>query len=75
MKFVQNARCHVQPPKQSTNREKQVLGLIHSDICSLMNTELLDSAKYFVTFIDDYSRYTETVLLRNRSNVLQAFKK
>ena len=35
---------------------------------------LWGGAKYFVTFIDDASRYTEIVMLRNRSEVIQAFK-
>jgi len=39
-----------------------------------MNTESLDGAKYFATFIDDYSRYTETTMLRQQSDVLTAFK-
>ena len=70
------AKCkiHALPFKRSETRETQVLGLIHSDICGPMNTESLGGAKYFVTFIDDYSRYTETTMLRNRSDALQAFK-
>lgn len=39
-----------------------------------MRTESLGGARYFVTFIDDYSRYIETAMLRDRSEVLQAFK-
>lgn len=70
------AKCkiHVQPFKSSSNREENILGLVHSDICGPMSTESLGGAKYFVTFIDDYSRYTEAIMLRNRSDVLQAFK-
>ena len=69
------AKCKIQalPFKRSETRETQVLGLIHSDICGPMNTESLGGAKYFVTFIDDYSRFTETAMLRNRSDALQAF--
>lgn len=51
-----------------------MLGLIYSDICGPMNVESLGGAKYFVTFTDDCMRYTETVTLRNRSDVLEAFK-
>lgn len=70
------AKCkiHVQPFKSPSNREENILGLVHSDICGPMSTESLGGAKYFVTFIDDYSRYTEAIMLRNRSDVLQAFK-
>jgi transposase InsO family protein len=70
------AKCkiRVQPFTQSVNREKELLGLVHSDICGPMGTESLGGAKYFVTFIDDCSRYTETAMLRSRADVLQAFK-
>ncbi|CAK9827078.1 Retrovirus-related Pol polyprotein from transposon TNT 1-94, partial [Anthophora retusa] len=70
------ARCkiNVQPFKPSHNREKRILGLVHSDICGPMRIESLGGARYFVTFIDDSSRYIETAMLRNRSDVLEAFK-
>lgn len=69
------AKCkiHVLPFKNSTHREKNILGLVHSDICP-MNVESLGGAKYFITFIDDCTRYTETTMLRNRSDALEAFK-
>lgn len=70
------AKCkiNVLPFKPTTNRENELLGLVHSDICGPIDIESLGGAKYFVTFIDDCSRYTETVMLRRRSDVLQAFK-
>lgn len=70
------AKCkvHTLPFKNSTHRDKDVLGLIHSDICGPINTESLGCAKYFVTFTDDRTRYTETTMLRKKSDVLDAFK-
>jgi hypothetical protein len=69
------AKCkiRVQPFTQSVNREKELLGLVLSDIRGPIGTESLGGAKYFVTFID-CSRYTETAMLRSRADVLQAFK-
>lgn len=63
------------PYKEAEHRQKEKLGLIHSDICGPMKNESLGGAKYFATFIDDFSRYTETVMLRQRSDILTAFKK
>lgn len=70
------AKCkiHVQPFKNSVHREREILSLIHSDICGPMSVESLGGAKYFVTFSDDCTGYTETIMLRNRSDVLEAFK-
>ena len=39
-----------------------------------MRVESLGGAKYFVTFTDDCTGYTETMMLRNRSDVLEVFK-
>jgi len=68
------AKCkiHVKSFKPSTTREKEILSLIHSDICGLINVESV--AGYFITFIDDYSQYAEIVMLRNKSDALHVFK-
>jgi len=63
------------PYKPSKNRCNEKLGLIHSDICGPMRTESLGGAKYFATFIDDHTRYTETIMLRHKSDILEAFQK
>lgn len=59
--------------KNSEHLQKEKLGLIHSDICGSMKTESLGGAKYFATFIDDFSR-TETTMLRQKSEILTTFK-
>lgn len=67
-------KINIQPFRSSENRETEVLGLIHSDICGPMSVESMAGSKYFVTFIDDSSRYVEVTMLRHRSDVLNAFK-
>jgi len=62
------------PYKRSSNRAKTVLELVHSDICGPIETESLGGAKYFVTFVDDFSRYTEVAMLKSCSKVLNAFQ-
>nr|GEV66525.1 zinc finger, CCHC-type [Tanacetum cinerariifolium] len=44
-------------PFQNVKRETKVLELIHSDFCDLHATPSLGNKKYFVTFIDDASRF------------------
>ena len=36
---------------------KELLKLVHSDACGKVNTKSLGGAEYFLTFIDDKSRY------------------
>ena len=55
-------------------RSTRKLQLVHSDVCGPMQTESFGGQKYFVTFIDDYSRCCAVYLMRNKSEVLEKFK-
>ena len=55
---------------QSTRR----LELVHSDVAGPMQTESFGGAKYFVTFIDDYSRCVTVYPMKHKSEVLDRFK-
>ncbi|GJU66055.1 zinc finger, CCHC-type containing protein [Tanacetum coccineum] len=46
-------------PFQNVKCETEVLELIHNDLCDLHATPSLGNKKYFVTFIDDASRYAK----------------
>jgi len=45
-----------QPFEYSHKRAKNVLDLVHSDLCGPMSVSSVGGAKYFLTFIDDHSR-------------------
>lgn len=62
-------------PQESKWRANEPLGLIHSDICGPMQTPSLGGNRYFITFIDDYSRMCWVYFLRNKSEALHVFKK
>ena len=47
--------------------------LIHSDIWGPSPTATVDRSKYFVIFIDDFSRYTWIYLMHNRSELAQIY--
>ena len=48
--------------------------MIHSDICELNGILTRGGNKYFITFIDDASRYTYVYLMRNKDQAFQMFK-
>ena len=50
------------------------LELVHSDVCGPMPTESIGGCKYFMTFIDDYSRCCSVYFMRHKSEVLDKFK-
>ena len=43
------------------------LNVIHSDVCGPMSTHARGGFIYFITFIDDYSRYGYLYLMRYKS--------
>ena len=49
--------------KKNANRSSNILEIIHTDICC-PDTDM-PGQKYFITFIDDYSRYMYVYLLHN----------
>ena len=55
-------------------RSTRKLQLVHSDVCGPMHTESIGGRKYFVTFIDDFSRCCAVYFLRHKSEVLEKFK-
>lgn len=56
-------------PKESLSNTHSVLDLIHTDVCGPMQTATPGRKKYFLTLIDDYSRYTVVYFLENKSEV------
>ena len=60
---------------QSTGSElaKNMLDIVHSDVCGPMQTPTFASKRYFVTFIDDKSRFCVVFLMRSKSEVLDKF--
>ncbi|GJR98042.1 zinc finger, CCHC-type containing protein [Tanacetum coccineum] len=61
-------------PFQNIKRETKVLELIHSDLCDLHASPSLGNKKYFVTFIDDASRFCYVYLLHTKDEALDKFK-
>ena len=55
-------------------RSSEKLQLVHSDVCGPMHTESFGGQKYFVTFIDDFSRCCAVYFMKKKSEVLEKFK-
>ena len=48
--------------------------MIHIDICGPITLNAMDGYKYFITFINDYSRFGWIELLAKKSKLLNTFK-
>ena len=55
-------------------RATQPLELIHSDVCGPMSVRARGGYEYYVTFIDDYSRYAYVYLMQRKSETFERFK-
>lgn len=61
-------------PFHKVMRSSVILELIHSDLCDLHATPSLGNKRYFVTFIDDASRFCYVYLLHTKDEALDKFK-
>ena len=61
-------------PQESQTRPSKLLELIHSDVCGPMNIKSCGGARYFVTFIDGYSRYIHVYFIKSKDEVFNVFK-
>ncbi|GAA0148498.1 hypothetical protein LIER_07922 [Lithospermum erythrorhizon] len=61
-------------PFPAISIESKLLDLIHNDLCDLSDSLTIESYRYFVIFIDDYSRYCQVYLLKFKDEVLEKFK-
>nr|KYP58379.1 Retrovirus-related Pol polyprotein from transposon TNT 1-94 [Cajanus cajan] len=56
-------------------RAKDSLELIHTDVCGSMRTPSHTNNRYFILFIDNFSRMTWVYFLKTKSEVFGIFKK
>ena len=60
--------------KANGYRAKEVLNLVHTDICGPISTGARGGYEYFISFIDDYSRYGYIYMMHHKSEVFEKFK-
>lgn len=59
---------------KDSQRSTEPLYLIHTDFCGPFANKTICGNKYFITFIDDYTRYCQVFLLTEKSQALEKFK-
>jgi hypothetical protein len=57
-----------------SERVSDFLGLVHIDVCGPMSSVARCGFQYFITFIDDFSRYGYIYLMRHKSESFEKFK-
>ena len=56
------------------NRTKDLLELVHSDVCVSMSIQARGGYEYFITFTNDYSRFGYVYLMKWKSEGFEKFK-
>ena len=57
----------------SSRRAGEPLDLLHNDLCGKMNEKSLSGAEYFLSFIDDKTRYVWVYFLKSKDQVFEKF--
>lgn len=73
-KVCSEAKLTALPFPKKSHRSNELLNIVHTDVCGPFKVESKGRAKYFVTFTDDFSRWTEVRFIRQKSEVFQVFK-
>lgn len=55
-------------------KPKRVLEVISSDVCGPISPQTRDNMKYYVSFVDHYTHFSQVYLMKNKSEVLEKFK-
>jgi transposase InsO family protein len=61
--------------KDAISKTKSILEVVYSDVCGPMQVNSYGGNRYFVSFVDDFSRKMWTYLISKKSEVLSVFKK
>ncbi|RVW86375.1 Retrovirus-related Pol polyprotein from transposon TNT 1-94 [Vitis vinifera] len=60
--------------KKGATRTNELLEIIHTDICGPLSVPCFTGEKYFITFIDDLSRYGYVYLMHEKSQAIDIFE-
>ena len=63
---------YVSFPSKAT-REKEILKLVHSDVFGPVSVPSLGGSRYYVSFINDFSRMTSIYFLKKKLEVFKRF--
>ena len=61
-------------PYKIVERNSNHFDLIHTDICDMNSTRLCGGKKYFITLIDNCTRYCYVYSLNSKDEAINAFR-
>lgn len=71
---IAGKQCRSDVSRVATHRASGLLQLIHSDVHGPLPVQTRNGYKYWITFIDDFSRHWAGMPLKKKSDAFSAFK-
>lgn len=79
---VDNQQCEICCEAKQTrlpfpsqgSRAESTLEIVHSDVCGPMETKSVGGSRYFLSFIDDYTRMCFVYFIKSKDEVFETFK-
>ena len=71
---VQGKMHRLPHPPLKDIKSTERLQLVYTDVCGPMQTQSIGGSRYFITFVDDYSRYCRSYFMKQKSEALDKFK-
>lgn len=62
-------KMHNIPFKNNREKAKEILEIVHTDVCGPFQTTGFKGEKYFVSFIDDYSKIARVYKMKSKAEV------
>lgn len=69
-----NGKTCKSPFKNKGTRARQILEIVHTDICGPMEESSFAGSRYMLLFIDDYTRKTHVYFLKNKCQTFEKFR-
>ena len=67
------ARLHFDKVKDKSHISRPLF-VVHTDVCGPISPPTFDDKNYFVIFVDQFTHYCVTYLIKNKSDVFSCFK-
>ncbi|KAK9120795.1 hypothetical protein Syun_018412 [Stephania yunnanensis] len=74
VKYAQNGNLLKKPFMPIQGRSNELLKLIYSDLCDYKSTSTRGGKNYYITFIDDCSKYSYVYLIKTKNEAFDMFK-
>ena len=67
------SKMHNLPFKNNRTKPREIMKIIHTDVCGLFKTTGFNEEKYFISFIDDYSKIARIYCIKSKDEIFDCF--